>query len=68
MEEREQERQRRRGIVLSGDPEQVRELESCRLARTELKRQFELTTHEVRRRQIEMALTALDRQITELSA
>jgi len=68
MEEREQERQRRRTVVLSGNPERTRELESCRLARTELQRQFELTANEVRKRQLEMALGELDRRIAELSA
>ena len=34
--EQEQERQRHRTVVLSGDPETVRDLESCRLVRTAL--------------------------------
>ena len=68
MDEREQERQRRRTVVLSGDPEQTRELESCRLARTELQRQLELTRHDVRRAQLVDALAELDRRIANLSA
>ena len=67
MDEREQERQRRRTVVPSGDPEQTRELESCRLARTELQRQLELTTHDVRRTQLTGALAELDSRIAKLS-
>jgi hypothetical protein len=67
MDEREQERQLRRTVVLTGDPEQARELKSYRLARTELQRQLELTNHEVRRTQLGEALAELERRIAELS-
>jgi hypothetical protein len=44
------------------NPEQVRELESLRLARIELARQLELTTHKTRRDQIGQALKEIDRR------
>ena len=68
MDERRQERQPRRAVFLSGDPELNRELESCRLARVELQRQLELTVHKVRRLQLSDALTELERRIAKLSA
>jgi hypothetical protein len=45
------------------NPEQVRALESLRLARKDMTRQLEATTHEGRRGQITQALAALDQQI-----
>ena len=45
------------------NPDQVRELESLRLARTEMTRQLELTTHSARRDQIKQAVAELDRRI-----
>jgi hypothetical protein len=45
------------------DPEQQRALESLRLARTELERQLEATTHEGRRAQIGQAMAEIDRRI-----
>jgi hypothetical protein len=48
------------------DPEQVRAVESLRLARTELERQFAATTHERRRAQIAQAMEEVDRRITAL--
>lgn len=47
------------------DPERVRAVESCRLARTELERQLALTPHAVRRQQIQAAMAELDRRIAE---
>jgi hypothetical protein len=47
------------------NPEQLREIESLRLARTELSRQLEVTTHEARRAQITQALKEIDRRIAE---
>ncbi len=63
IEEREQERKRRPLPVR--DPEKVRQLESFRLAKAELMRQFDLTQHAVRREQIGKALAELDRRIEE---
>jgi hypothetical protein len=67
MEEREQEKRRARQAGKSGDPEQARQLESCRLARTEMQRQLELATHDARKQQLKHAIAELDRRITELS-
>ena len=50
------------------DPEQVRAHESLRLARTELTRQLEATTHERRRAQIGQAIDEVDRRMKEMSA
>ena len=65
MEELERERAhtRRRDVR---DPEQVRALESLRLARTELERQLAATTHAGRRAQIQQALEELDRRMAEI--
>jgi hypothetical protein len=47
------------------NPEQVRVVESLKLARTDMARQLEATTHESRIAQIKQAISALDRQIAE---
>jgi hypothetical protein len=47
------------------NPDQVRALESLKLARTDMARQLEGTTNEARRKQISQALEALDEQIRE---
>ena len=49
------------------DPEQVRALESLRLARTELERQLEATTHERRRAQLKQAIEEVDRRLAALA-
>ena len=67
MEEREEEKKKARQRVKGGDPERSRQLESCRLARTEMRRQLELTTHAARKQQISHAIAELDRRITQLS-
>jgi hypothetical protein len=50
------------------DPETVRALESLKLARRELERQLESTTHERRRDSISQAMAEVDRRIKETSA
>jgi hypothetical protein len=50
------------------NPDQLREIESLKLARTEMARQLELTTHEARRAQITNALAEIDRRIAETEA
>ena len=50
------------------NPEQLREIESLKLARKEMSRQLELTTHEARRAQITSALAEIDRRIAETQA
>ena len=67
MEEREQEKRKSRQAAKAGDPERARQLESFRLARTEMQRQFEATTHEARKQQLKQAIAELDRRINELS-
>ena len=63
--ERERSSRRVKGI---GNPEQVRALESLRLARTELGRQLASTVHERRRAQITQAIEEVDRRMKEMSA
>jgi hypothetical protein len=68
MEEREQEKRKARQAGTKGpDPERVRQLESFRLARTEMQRQLDLATHDARKQQLKQAIAELDRRITELS-
>ncbi|MES1255133.1 MAG: hypothetical protein ABUS56_05970 [Acidobacteriota bacterium] len=50
------------------DPGRMQALESLRLARTELARQLEATTHVQRREQIVQALAEIDRRAAETSA
>ena len=50
------------------DPEAVRELESLRLARTELERQLEATTHERRRAQLTQALEEISKRAAGVEA
>jgi hypothetical protein len=67
MEELEQERSKPRARVVR-NPEQVRALESLRLARSELQREFAATTHDRRRVQLQQALDEVDRRMAEASA
>ena len=50
------------------NPEQVRQLESLKLARAEAKRQLEATTHEARKAQLSQAITELDQRIKAAQA
>ena len=68
MEEREQEKKRARAGGKGGDPERARQLESLRLARTEMQRQLEVTTHDARKQQLQQAIAELDKRIKDLSA
>jgi hypothetical protein len=67
MEEREQEKRKARQAAKAGDPERARQLESLRLARTEMERQLELATHPARKQQVKQAIAELNRRITELA-
>ena len=67
MEEREQEKRKARQGAKTGDPERTRQVESLRLARTEMQRQLDVTTHEARKQQLGQAIAELDRRIKELS-
>lgn len=55
-----------RGAAEVKDPEAVRELESLRLARTELERQLESTSHDRRRTQLTQAIGDVDKKIAAL--
>lgn len=48
------------------NPEAVRALESLRLARAELERQLQSTTHERRRAHLEQAISEVDRRMASL--
>ena len=67
MEEREQEKRKARQAGKGGDPERMRQLESLRLARTEMQRQLDVTTHDARKQQLGQAIAELDRRLEELS-
>jgi hypothetical protein len=47
------------------DPEIARAVESLRLAKTELQRQAEATTHPIRKEQIGQAIAEIDRRLAE---
>ena len=49
------------------DPEVARQVESLRLARIELQRQLEVTTHDLRRNQIQQALGEIEKRIAAMS-
>ncbi|MSO82693.1 MAG: hypothetical protein EXQ53_05305 [Acidobacteria bacterium] len=67
MEEREEEKRKARQTVKSGDPERTRQIELCRLARTETQRQLDLATHQARKQQLVQAIAELDKRIAKLS-
>ena len=67
MEEREQEKRQVRQVGARRDPERERQLESSKLARAEMERQLELTTHPARKQQITQAIAELDRRIAQYS-
>ena len=67
IQERMDELARERAEKAAGDvrdPDAVREMESLRLARTELERQLEATTHERRRAQLAQALEEISKRTT----
>jgi len=63
IEEREAERRRRSGGGPKIDPEKVREIESLRLAKSNLERQAEATAHPVRKQQIKLAIAEIDKRL-----
>ena len=67
MEEREQEKRRARQAGKGGDPERMRQIESLRLAKTEMQRQLDVATHAARKQQLQEAVAELDRRLKELS-
>jgi hypothetical protein len=66
LEEREEEKKRARQVAKGGDPERARQLESFRLAKTELQRQLEATTHQARKQQLGQAIAELEKRISQL--
>ena len=67
MEEREQEKRQARMGPVTTDPERVRETESLRLAKTEMQRQLDLTTSDVRRQMLSQALGEIEKRLKALS-
>lgn len=67
MEEREQERRQARQAAPGIDPERARQLESLRLAKTEMRRQLELATHPARKQQLTQAVAEIDKRLKALS-
>jgi hypothetical protein len=68
MEEREQEKRQARMGPSTADPERVRETESLRLAKTEMQRQLDLTTSDVRRQMLSQAIGEIDKRLKALTA
>lgn len=64
MEELERERAAAKGKAVR-NPEQLRALESLRLAKTDLERQLAASTNERRKTQLVQAVAELDRRIAE---
>jgi hypothetical protein len=67
MEEREQERRQARLGPSKVDPEKVRQVESLRLAKTEMERQLEATTHDARRQQLRQAISEVEKRLKALA-
>jgi hypothetical protein len=63
IDEREAERRRRSSSQPAIDPEKVRRIESLRLAKAELQRQSDATTHPVRQQQIAAAIAEIDKRL-----
>jgi len=68
MEEREEEKRKARQAGKVLDPERVRQIESLKLARTEMQRQLDTATHQARKQQLTQALAEIEKRITQLSA
>jgi hypothetical protein len=68
MEELERERAQAGSGGNHGDPEQLRTLESLRLARLELEGQLASTAHERRRAQIGQAIEEVDKRLAAAKA
>ena len=68
MEEREEEKRKARQAGKGLDHERVRQIESLKLARTEMQRQLEIATHQGRKQQLTQALAEIEKRIKQLSA
>jgi hypothetical protein len=67
MEEIEQERAAARQKGPRPDPERVRAVESLRLAKADIERQIQATTHEGRRQQLTQALAEVNSRLKALN-
>lgn len=67
MDERQALRRRRGGAANLPDPRKQREIESLKLARTELERQAAATSSDLRRTQIQAAIGEIDRRLSTAS-
>ena len=65
MEELQRSREQARRPTVA-NPEQLRKLESLRLARTEMSRQLEASAQPARKRQLAEAVAEIDRRIAEV--
>ena len=65
MEELQRSREQARRPAIA-NPEQVRKLELLKLARTEMSRQHESSTHPARKKQLAEAVAEIDRRIVEI--
>ena len=65
MEELQRNREQARKPAVE-NPEQTRQIESLQLARKEMARQLQNTTHEARKTQIKAALAEIDRRIAAM--
>jgi hypothetical protein len=68
MEELEAERRKRTGGRPAINPEKARELESLRLAKSNLERQAEANSHPVRKQQIQLAIAEIDKRLAAAAA
>ena len=66
MDELEESRKVAKDRGPKADPELIRQVESLRLAKIELQRQAELTTHATRKDQIGHAIAEIDRRLAEI--
>jgi hypothetical protein len=67
MEEREAEKRRLSGGKPAVDPERKREFDSLQLARTSLQVQAATAQNPVRRQQLDLALSEIDRRLAALA-
>ena len=68
MDELEESRKAQKDKGPRMDPEYVRQLESLKLARTELQHQLTVTTHPTRRDQIGQAVAEIDRRLAAMES
>jgi hypothetical protein len=68
MEELEAERRKRTGGKPAVNPERARELESLRLAKSNLERSAEATAHPVRKQQIKLAIEEIEKRLAAAAA